>query len=268
MSVINVLGHAPRPAERDRSHRVSSNGHRSLVDGTIETIRERIDSGALGSGDRLPAERVLVEEFGISRTVLREALSSLEALGLIEARGTRGRFVTEHGSTERSRIGISNWLHANAQEILEMDEMRSVLESHAIGAITAWDAVDAARRASTVLKAQREAVARQDALEASRLDAEFHAVLVSYTKNNALRSFLSDLIDASGPETLAIYSLPDVSERSLAQHQGIVDALGRSDVQRVAELARLHLIDAAQRYAASLEEHEPGEPFASGTPSA
>lgn len=152
-------------------------------------------------------------------------------------------------------MAVSNWLHDNAREILEIDEIRSVLESHAIHAITEWDAVDAARRTSAVLRGQREAVARQDALEASRLDAEFHLVLSSYSKNRALRSFLAELVDTSGPETLAIYSLPEVAERSLAQHQEIVDALSVSDVNRVAEIARLHLIDAAQQYSASIEEH-------------
>ncbi|MFN8224130.1 MAG: GntR family transcriptional regulator [Gaiellales bacterium] len=221
----------------------------TLVDSAIESIRQRIEDGGLEGGDRLPPERVLVSEIGVSRTVLREALSSLEALGLIEARGTRGRFVTARGSSDRSRTIVSNWLENHAREILEIDEIRSVLEPHAIRAMSEWDAVDTARRAGRVLQAQREAVARQDALEASRLDAEFHRVLSSHTKNGALQTFLFDLIDASSRETLAIYSLPETSERSLAQHQEIVDALGRSDIARVAESTRLHLIDAAQRFA-------------------
>jgi len=74
---------------------------------------------------------VLVEELGVSRTVVREALSSLEALGLIETRGTRGRFVTSGGSSERSRSIVSAWLHQHAPEILEVDEIRSVLEAQA-----------------------------------------------------------------------------------------------------------------------------------------
>jgi GntR family transcriptional repressor for pyruvate dehydrogenase complex len=231
-----------------------------LVEDAVETIRQRIDGGELETGDRLPPERVLVEELSVSRTVLREALSSLAALGLIEARGTRGRFVSARGSSEGSRAVISGWLHDNAREILDIDEIRSVLESHAIRAITEWDSVDAARRAGAVLRAQRDAVRRHDAIEASRLDAEFHLVLSSYTKNKALQALLSDLVATSGPETLAIYSLPDASERSLLQHQEIVDALGQADIKRVSDVARMHLIDAAQRYLSSFDEPAPSVP--------
>ena len=225
----------------------------SLVDGAIETIRQRIENGGLASGDRLPPERVLVGELHVSRTVLREALSSLEALGLIEARGTTGRFVTHSGSSDRSRAIVSNWLHDHALEILEMDEIRSVLEAHAIRSVTEWEAVDAARRAASVLRQQREAVARGDAVDAARLDAEFHLVLCSYTKNETLQSLLQDLIAAARPETLAVYSLPDAAERSLGQHQEIIDVLAQSDVPRVANCVRLHLIDVAQRYSAAVE---------------
>lgn len=225
----------------------------SLVDSAIETIRQRIESGELASGDRLPPERILVGELRVSRTVLREALSSLEALGLIEARGTRGRFVTEDGSSERSRAIVSNWLHDHALEILEMDEIRSVLEAHAISSMSEWEAVEAARSAASVLRDQKEAAARLEALEAARLDAEFHLVLSSYTKNETLQSLLQELIAAARPETLAVYSLPDAAERSLGQHQEIVDALARYDVSRVANCVRLHLIDVAQRYSASID---------------
>ena len=234
-------------------------GNGSFVDNAIETIRHRIDDGGLGSGDRLPPERVLADELHISRTVLREALSSLEALGLIEARGTRGRFVTQGGASERSRAIVSTWLHDHAREILEMDEIRSVLEAHAIRSMSEWEAVDAARRATAVLRDQREAVGRGNPVEAARLDAEFHLVLASYTKNETLRSLLQELIAAARPETLAVYSLPDATERSLTQHGQIVDALAQSDIPLVADIARLHLIDVAQRYSASIEAADAGD---------
>jgi GntR family transcriptional repressor for pyruvate dehydrogenase complex len=227
--------------------------HPSLVDSAIETIRQRIEDGGFVSGDRLPPERVLVDELRISRTVLREALSSLEALGLIEVRGTRGRFVTQGGSSERSRAIVSNWLHDHAREILEMDEIRSILEAHAIRSLNEWEAVDAARRASAVLTSQRDAVTQDDAVEAARLDAEFHRVLASYTKNEALQALLQELIAAARPETLAVYSLPKAAQRSLSQHEEIVDALAQSEISVVADLTRRHLIDVAQRYSALVD---------------
>lgn len=139
-----------------------------------EAIRQRIVEGDLAAGDKLPPERVLVDELGVSRTVLREALSSLEALGLIEVRGRRGRFVTSGGSSERSSSIVSAWLHQHAPKILEVDEIRSVLEAHAVRAMSEWDAIDAARRAGAQLARQREAIAAGDAIAAADADAAFH----------------------------------------------------------------------------------------------
>lgn len=223
----------------------------SLVDTATDEIRRRIQHGVLAPGDRLPPERVLVEELGVSRTVLREALSSLEALGLIETRGTRGRFVAAGGSSERSRTIVAAWLHQHAREILEVDEIRSVLEWHAVRAMSEWDAIDAARKASALVRDQSDAIDRGDVVAAADLDAAFHRLLGSYTQNAALRILLDGLVENSRRGALAVYSLPETAHRSLAQHREIVTALATSDVARAGELSREHMIDAARRYAAS-----------------
>ena len=115
----------------------------SLVEAATDAIRAQILQGTFTAGDRLPPERVLVEELGVSRTVLREALSSLEALGLIETRATRGRFVASGGSSHRSRSIVSAWLHQHAAEILEVDEIRSAL-TDAMASVAAPESVLAA----------------------------------------------------------------------------------------------------------------------------
>lgn len=224
--------------------------HGSLVDEATEAISARILHGDLAAGDRLPTERSLVEELGVSRTVLREALSSLEALGLVETRGTSGRFVAAGGSPERSRTLVTAWLHQHAREMLEVDEIRSVLEAHAIGSMSEWDALDAARAAGALVREQTAAVARGDAVAAADGDDAFHRVLCSYTKNDALCSLMDGLIDASRKGAYAAYSLPETAAGSIAQHQAIVDALAHGDVAGAAALAREHMIDVARRYAA------------------
>ena len=231
-------------------------GSRSLVDAATERISGQILHGELVPGDRLPTERELVEQLGVSRTVLREALSSLEALGLLETRGTRGRFVAAGGSSDRSRALVGAWLHQHAQEILEVDEIRSVLEAHAIQSMSEWDAIDAARVANAILRDQADAVERADPVAAADGDAAFHRLLSSYTQNDALRALMEGLIDASRKGAYAAYSLPDTAHRSLEQHELIVSALAVSDVAGAAQLAREHMLDVARRYAAALHEAE------------
>jgi len=225
------------------------NGNRrSLVDTAADTLRRRIADGGFAPSDRLPSERVLADELGVSRTVLREALSSLEALGLVDARSTAGRFVAV-GDLGRSQAIVAAWLHQHAGELLAIDEVRSVLEAHAIQSLSDWDALDAARRAADVLRVQEEAVERNDVVAAADADADFHRLLCSYSQNAALRSLAGGLVDGSRRGALAVYSLPEAARRSLGQHLGIVDALVVGDTVRAAELARAHMVDAARRYA-------------------
>lgn len=199
----------------------------------------------------MPPERGLVEELGVSRTVVREALSSLEALGLIETCGTRGRFVRQPSSPDGGVI--SEWLKQHSREIFELDEIRSVLESHAIRSMSEWDAINAAHSASSIVRQQEEAIERGDPLEAARMDRAFHELISSYTQNSSLKALIERLAGESRRETLAVYSLPDSSRRSLEQHLQIVQALASSDIQRAAELARLHMIDAARELAFAVD---------------
>ena len=246
---------SPPPARNDVSRSEASG---SLVEAATEAISAQILHGQLAAGDRLPTERELVEQLGVSRTVLREALSSLEALGLLETRGTRGRWVAAGGSSERSRTLVGAWLHQHVREILEVDEIRSVLEAHAIRSMSKWDAIDAAREAGAAVRAQADALERGDPVAAAEGDAAFHRTLGAYTQNEALKTLTQGLIDASRKGAYAVYSLPETAAGSLAQHREIVDALAVSDVERAARLAQEHMLDVARRYSTASEGEEEG----------
>jgi GntR family transcriptional repressor for pyruvate dehydrogenase complex len=221
----------------------------TLVDTAIEAIRARITSSELEPGDRMPPERVLVSELRVSRAVVREALSSLEALGLIESQGRRGRFVSSKGTVEGEAGTVTEWLRQHNKEIFELDEIRSILESHAIGMMSDWEAINAAHAATSILAQQDQALERGDAVEAAQMDKMFHELLSSYTQNSSLTELIGRLARRSRPETLALYSLPEVAQRSLDQHRAIVQALASSDVQQASELIRTHMIDAAREFA-------------------
>jgi GntR family transcriptional repressor for pyruvate dehydrogenase complex len=240
---------APRPMSA-RSFGALDARVRTLADASADRIRHWIAQGELAVGERLPPERVLVAELGVSRTVLREALSSLEALGIIEARSTRGRFVASGGSSSRSRMLVGAWLHQHAEQMAEIDEIRSVLEAQAVRSLSEWEAFDAARRARALLLDQEAAIERGDPVQAAECDLDFHRLLCSYTHNGTLRSLAEGLIETSRQATLAVYSLPEASRRSLEQHHRIVHALAAGNPEAAARLAREHMVDAARRYAA------------------
>jgi GntR family transcriptional repressor for pyruvate dehydrogenase complex len=123
----------------------------TLVDKAADEVKRLIDEGHFRLGDRLPSERELGARLGISRTVLREALSMLEALGFVESRSTRGRFVTKGCSEATSRALVAAWLHQHAAEIAEIDEVRLLIESHALRAASPDDLVHVLGRLRTTL---------------------------------------------------------------------------------------------------------------------
>jgi DNA-binding GntR family transcriptional regulator len=139
---------------------------------------------------------------------------------------------------------VAAWLHQHARELLEIDEIRSVLEAHAIRSLSDWDALDAARRAAELLRAQEEAVERGDVVAAADADADFHRLLCSYSQNAALRSLGDGLVDTSRRGALAVYSLPEAARRSIAQH-------ARRDAGDTVALPSRppYMVDAARRYA-------------------
>jgi DNA-binding FadR family transcriptional regulator len=221
---------------------------RSLADAAAEVLLARIQDGTHPVGSRLPPERILVDELQVSRAVLREALSSLEALGMVEARSTRGRFVAAGGSSARSSALVLAWLNQHVTEISEFDEARGLVESHALACMSEQDARDAVPRARAILEVQRDAIERLDALGAAQADMELHRLLASYLPNGLLRTLVNGFIEHMGRATLAFYSLAEPAARSLGQHVQIVDALAAGDRELAARLIFQHQLDTAARF--------------------
>ena len=141
------------------------------------TLKQRIESGDLAPGDRLPPERVLLQQLGISRPALREALAMLEANGLLEAHVGRGRFVCEPPDDQASLSLVKNWLRAHRGEIADLNEIRCAIEPVAVrgAAADAWPQA-IAELEEVVWRAGR-AFERRDPDALAQLDSAFHKAL-------------------------------------------------------------------------------------------
>jgi GntR family transcriptional regulator, transcriptional repressor for pyruvate dehydrogenase complex len=234
----------------------------------VEQIRSLIREGRLSPGDRLPSERDLAEQFGVSRVTVRDALRALEATGLVEVKvGAGGGGFLRAPSSDVAGQGMSDMLLMAALSPDEVAEARLMFELDTVGL--------AARRATPADLAELRDICERSAelLKAGAYDVhlswDFHDRLARATHNAAI-----ELITRSfrGPLSMARARAREPSKlanrRTVAEHTSIVDALEAGDSERARAVLSAHLIRATnleQRLAGMgltgiPDEPEDGEP--------
>lgn len=211
-----------------------------------EAIRERIESGELAPGERMPPERVLTEQLAVSRASLREALKMLESIGMVEARVGRGRFVVNHTDERQSLALVANWLHAHRQEIAHLNEIRTAVEPVAVAGVPPERRAETAERLRPILAEAEDAVRRADSVRAAALDREFHRVLCEQTPNRPLQALVLGLADAAQQAATAVYAVPQAARTSLRQHARLIESLASGDVEGAKRLLEEHFRSAVE----------------------
>src|SRR5882757_4006307 len=104
---------------------------RSLALELVSSLSERIRDGRLKVGDKIPTEAAIMAEFDVSRTVVREALSKLQASGLVETRHGIGTFVSQRDLSGNFKISAQDF--ATVADVIAVLELRISLETEAAG---------------------------------------------------------------------------------------------------------------------------------------
>lgn len=203
----------------------------ALTDDAITKIKDMIMGGELSPGDRLPPEKELSEQLGLSRNSLREAVKALEAVRVLDVRRGDGTYVTslEPRLLQESTAFMVD-LHSDTS-LVELFEVRRILESSAAGM--------AAGRITQEELARLEAdISGVDAASVDDLiehDLRFHEGIADAAGNGYLSGLLSGLNSRTVRARIwRGLTEQDAVERTLAEHRGIVAALQSGD----AELAR------------------------------
>ncbi len=222
----------------------------SLTSMLIEAITERIQSGQYKRGDQLPTEKELIEEFGVSRTVVREAISNMKASGLVSTRQGKGAFVLDEG--QRSfRISEENL--SVVEEVLEALELRIAIESEAA-------ALAARRRTPADLQRIVEAAEAMDrAIAAGEsavdFDIAFHRAIAQATGNRhflGLFNYLGEVLVPRARVPTHQYdatTLRDYLQRISDEHHQIVAAIAAGDTDAARAALRMHLGGSRDRLA-------------------
>ena len=208
----------------------------------VEQIKEAVFSGKLLPGDRLPPERELVLEFGLSRVTIREAIRMLEAAGIIQVKtgANGGAFVTE-ATPKIVTDSLTTLLKLRRATLLELSEARMVVET-AIAEMAALRADDDDLAAlERAVEHTRRAIDHNGSYASASL--EFHTALAKAAKNNVL---LSTVISFRDPLNDALNDLGVIQEMrllALEQHKKLCDAIRRRDA-----IAARHLMEAHLQY--------------------
>lgn len=207
----------------------------------IEQIQSMVMNGTLKIGDKLPSERDLVEQLGVSRTSIREALSALEVIGLIESRQGEGNFIS--GNIESNffePLSVMFMLNkGNPEDILEL---RMIIEVEA-AAIAAKNIKEEDKEEIRILL-DRLANAENDK-ESAKLDAQLHYRIAEITGNYLIITLLkavSNLMETF-IENARVIILQEENKRELLmeQHKKICNALFEGDSQKVVLAMKEHL---------------------------
>lgn len=210
----------------------------SLVDSASRRVASMILDGTLKTGDRLPPERELATQLGLSRGVLREALRSLEYVGLLQARVGSGRYVTQNRPDDPAS-GISVWMQL--QPVGEVIAVRRILEPAALEAVPALHVATLAIDVRAHYKQMVSAYKRGAHEAATRHHSEFHLALTRYAASQLHRVLLASMIQVAEESQLEIFRTGRAGMHSLERHLPIVEALERGDVGDAARAIAEHL---------------------------
>lgn len=231
---------------------------RSLVLEVMNDMTSKIHDGLYRPGDKLPTEPDLMAEQGVSRTVVREAMSRLQAAGFVETRHGVGTFVLPPSIQNAPAVDLMTVV--TIRDVLAMLELRISVETEAAG-------LAALRRTDQHLQLMRRAIDVFDegvAKGESSVDADFqfHLQIALATGNKYFEDFYRRLGLTTIPRTrldmsqLSAEPAKSYLTRTNREHEHILDAIARKDPQTASAGMRMHLTNSCERLRRASEAAE------------
>jgi len=213
----------------------------------VDRLRDLIRQGDFSPGDRLPPERLLAKQLGVSRSTLREAIRALVVMNILVSRHGDGTYVS---SLEPDLLAEPFQLMVSVSDeaLLHLFEVRRVLETACAGLAAARISEEELAQFDRIL--EHGEAARDDPEELLDQDVELHAAIVRATHNPLLIRIMSGVGALALAGRRKTMSLPGMADRSLADHARIVSALRR----RSPETARAAMQSHLERVEASFRE--------------
>mgnify|MGYP000244581015 CR=1 FL=1 len=204
----------------------------------VRAIRE----GTYKPGDKLPTQRDLAEQMGVSRNSVREALSALEILGIVESKVGSGTYISS--SLQEQTVIDDIFLRPKAtDDVLDLWEARKEIEAVIVKLASEFASKKSISRIQYALDRMHEALEKDDAVEYLELDKIFHLAIAKACDNALLESIITPLIFITNDyltETLQEHKLLERCRHSIQEHKDIFLAIKKGDARGGIKAVRDH----------------------------
>jgi len=210
-----------------------------LYEKIVEQIEGQILAGVLRDGDRLPPERELAEQFGVSRTAVREAVKTLTQKGLVEVNPGRGTFIS-NDTTQALRHSLGLVIKIGQSEGLgDLVEVREILEPEiaALAALRATEEHIATMKSAVAVMDQ----SLNDSEAFIEADLDFHLALAEATGNALILTLIDSIVDLLREQRIRIFQVEGGAARGQYHHKTILAAVVRRDAEAASNAMREHL---------------------------
>lgn len=226
------------------SRLVSSASSPAVAGNAARVIREWIEGGRYPVGAMLPSQRDLAEQLGVSRTSLREALSTLQGLGLVVAHPGKGMYVTEAPEAPKP---VTSWQFAETHALTDVYQLRFALEGFAARLAALVVEPDDVHALKANLQQLENSIAADDFVQAGRLDFEFHLHIVTISGNQSIAEVLRGSAEVMQESQRLPFYKRSARHATCEEHAAIIDSLVSGRPELAQQAMATHIVQAAQR---------------------
>ncbi len=217
----------------------------------LDRLLEMLNSGEFSIGEDFPTERELSLRFGVGRPAVREALSTLEHLGILKVvNGKKSRLVapTYDGLLDKIGISIGYLLNTDSSALKKLTDARSTYEAGIAWQAAAMATDDDIERLKEILD---EMVSSKDnPVVFSAADMKFHLTMAEITQNPITVSIMRSLLDWLMTRYRELVRAPGMEDVTIAEHTAIFEAIKRHDSHAAAGEVLHHIKRADERFSA------------------
>lgn len=213
------------------------NSMRPVHEETASKVRLYIEANNYSPGDVLPAERLLAQEFQVSRHTLREALRVLEERGILISKRGSGTYIAPMSHAGLKQL-LASCVATERDRLEEIFQFREILEPQVVALAAKMATPSHIDELESLIRQQAEAT---DIAQMREIDIQFHMALARATGNSILTEMVQGIHNTLG----LVRSEHLISRRrqkiSLAGHQMLIEAIRQRDPQMAIEAMRDHL---------------------------